>query len=83
MINWAHNLLYNRNVRKRIAQNTLGLCEALSQNRNTAEKNNQVKSFRENIAAYHEDNTKLECTLWPQRRYSLLKWAVGTDNTLF
>jgi hypothetical protein len=76
-------LQYSGNVKNGTAQNTLGLYEVLSQDRNTTEKINQVMPFRENIAVYHEDNTKYECTLWPQCRYSLLKWAVGIDNTLF
>lgn len=81
--NLTDDLQYSGNVRKGSAQNTLGFYEVLSQNRNTTEKTNQVMSFKENIAIFLEDNTKCECTLWPQRRYSLLKWAVGIDSTLF
>jgi len=82
-INWTDNLQCSGNGEKETAQNTLGFYDVLSQNKNTTEKNNQVRSFWENIAVYHENSVKYECTLFPQRRYSLLKWAVGIDNTLF
>jgi hypothetical protein len=51
-INWTDILQCSGNGEKGTEQNTLGLYDVLSQNKNTTEKNNQVMSFAENIAIY-------------------------------